>query len=201
MQDDGIVLYRRFLDGDQGGLEELITLYQHALLRFIYGYVHDTGIAEDIFQEVFVEIYCRRSFKERDGVAVKTYLYTIARNKCLNAIKKRKRKRELSLDALMEKNATLGESEFDEPSSIGYGQRPDDTLEKNERNKALRLAVSRLKQEYREVLTLRYFEDLPPERIAQITKRKIKQVYNLLARGKSALKEELLAQGVGYEDD
>lgn len=201
MQDDGILLYRRFLDGDQGGLEELISLYQHALLRFIYGYVHDTGVAEDIFQEVFVEIYCRRSFKERDGVAFKTYLYTIARNKCLNAIKKRNRKRELSLDALMEKNATLGESAFEEPSSIGYGQRPDDTLEQSERDKALRLAISQLKQEYREVLILRYFEDLPPERIAQVTKRKIKQVYNLLARGKSALKDELLAQGVGYEDD
>ncbi len=201
MQDNGIALYRRFLDGDKGGLEELIALYQHELLRFIYGYVRDTGVAEDVMQEVFVEIYCRRSFKEHSGVAFKTYLYTIARNKSLNAIKKRKRKKELSLDALMEKNATLGDSETDEAFTLTYGQRPDNLLEKTERDKALYTAISRLKAEYREVLTLRYFEDLSPERIAKITKRKVKQVYNLLARGKTALKAEMLAQEVDYEDD
>ena len=201
MQDNGIVLDRRFLDGDKGGLEELIALYQHGLLRFIYGYVHDTGVAEDIMQEVFVEIYCRRSFKEQSDVAFKTYLYTIARNKSLNAIKKRKRKRELSLDALMEKNATLGDSETEEEFTLAYGQRPDDKLEKIERDKALYTAIRRLKEEYQEVLTLRYFEGLSPERIAKITKLKVKQVYNLLARGKTALKAELLAQEVEYEDD
>ncbi len=201
MQDNGIALYRRFLDGDKGGLEELITLYQHGLLRFIYGYVRDMGVAEDVMQEVFVEIYCRRSFKEQSDVAFKTYLYTIARNKSLNAIKKRKRKNELSLDALMEKNATLGEGDADEAFAVTYGQRPDEQLEKTERDKALYTAIRRLKEEYQEVLTLRYFEDLSPERIAKITKRKVKQVYNLLARGKTALKAELLAQEVDYEDD
>ncbi len=201
MQDNGIALYRRFLDGDKGGLEELIALYQHGLLRFIYGYVRDTGVAEDIMQEVFVEIYCRRSFKEQSDVAFKTYLYTIARNKSLNAIKKRKRKRELSLDALMEKNATLGERETEEAFTLAYGQRPDEKLEKSERDKALYTAIRRLKAEYQEVLMLRYFEDLSPERIAKITKRKVKQVYNLLARGKTALKAELLAEEVDYEND
>ena len=61
-------------------------------------------------------------------------------------------------------------------------------------------ALLRLKAEYREVIILRYFDDLSPERIAQITKRKTKQVYNLLARGKTALKEELKTEGVGYEN-
>lgn len=200
MQDNGIVLYRRFLDGDKRGLEELITLYQHGLLRFIYGYVHDTGLAEDILQEVFVELYCRRSFKEHSDAAFKTYLYTIARNKSLNAIKKRKRKRELSLETLMEKNAALGEGESDEPQAFTYGERADEKLERNERAKTLHVAISRLKEDYREVLILRYFEDLSPEVIAKITKRKVKQVYNLLARGKAALKDALLSEGVGYEE-
>lgn len=200
MQDNGIVLYRRFLDGDKGGLEELITLYQHGLLRFIYGYVRDTGLAEDILQEVFVELYCRRSFKEQSDAAFKTYLYTIARNKSLNAIKKRKRKRELSLETLMEKNAALGEGEPDEEKAFTYGERADEQLERSEQAKALHAAISRLKEDYREVLILRYFEDLSPEVIAKITKRKVKQVYNLLARGKAALKDALLSEGVRDED-
>ena len=200
MQDNGILLYRRFLDGDKGGLEELITLYQHGLLRFIYGYVRDTGLAEDILQEVFVELYCHRSFKEQSDAAFKTYLYTIARNKSLNAIKKRKRKRELSLETLMEKNAALGEGETDEEKAFTYGERADEQLERSERAKVLHAAITRLKEDYREVLILRYFEDLSPEVIAKITKRKVKQVYNLLARGKAALKDELLSEGVRDED-
>ena len=87
MQDDGIVLYHRFLDGDERGLEELIALYQRGLLRFIYGYVHDEGLAQDILQEVFIQLYFKRSFKERKNASLKTYIYKIARNKSLNAIK------------------------------------------------------------------------------------------------------------------
>ncbi len=198
MQDDGIVLYRRFLDGDEKGLEELISLYHHGLLRFIYGYVHDFALAEDLLQEVFVQIYMRRTFKAIDGVSFKTYLYKIARNKCLNELKRRKRKKELSLDALAEKNAPLTEKL---PDGIFYAaENADDTLENKQRTALIHTALSRLKDEYREVLLLKYFDGLPPERIAKITGRKIKQVYNLLARGKVALKEELLKGGINYEE-
>lgn len=198
MQDDGIVLYRRFLDGDEKGLEELISLYHRGLLRFIYGYVHDFALAEDLLQEVFVQIYMRRTFKAIDGVSFKTYLYKIARNKCLNELKRRKRKKELSLDALAEKNAPLTEKL---PEGILYAtENADDTLENSQRTALIHTALSRLKDEYREVLLLKYFDGLPPERIAKITGRKIKQVYNLLARGKVALKDELLKGGTDYED-
>ena len=198
MQDDGILLYRRFLDGDEKGLEELISLYHHALLRFIYGYVHDFALAEDLMQEVFVQIYLRRSFKPIDGVSFKTYLYKIARNKCLNELKRRKRKRELSLEALTEKNAPLTEKL---PDGVLYAsENADDTLENKQRSIVVHTALSRLREEYREVLFLKYFDNLPPERIAKITGRKIKQVYNLLARGKVALREELLKGGTDYED-
>ena len=198
MQDDGIVLYRRFLDGDEKGLAELISLYHHGLLRFICGYVHDFALAEDLLQEVFVQIYMRRTFKAIDGVSFKTYLYKIARNKCLNELKHRKRKKELSLDALTEKNAPLTEKV---PDGILYAtENADDTLENKQRTALIHTALSRLKDEYREVLLLKYFDDLPPERIAKITGKKIKQVYNLLARGKVALKEELLKGGTDYED-
>ena len=92
MQDDGIALYRRFLSGDEGGLEQLISLYQRGLLRFIYGYVHDVFLAEDILTDVFFTLYYKRPFKETDNATFKTYLYKIARNKALNAVKKRNRR-------------------------------------------------------------------------------------------------------------
>ena len=203
MQDDGVLLYRRFLNGDEGGLEELIALYQHGLFRFIYGYVRDEGLAEDVMQDVFVELYYKRSFQEKENASFKTYLYTIARNKSLNLIKKRKRKKEISLEALVEK----GETPLAQETALSkdaqealYARSTDEQIQSAEEAKALHTAIGKLKEEYREVLLLRYFENLSPERIAHITKRKPKQVYNLLTRGRAALKEELRKGGVENED-
>lgn len=200
MQDDGIALYRRFLSGDERALEELIALYQRGLLRFLYGYTRDLAIAEDLLTDTFFSLYCKRAYKERNGVTFKTYLYTVARNKALNHLKKQARRREISLDGLAELNN--GDMPDEETGNYLYGEtlEPDRALERKERDLALRLALQKLKPEYREVLVLRYFEDMSPETIAKITKRNSKQVYNLLARGKTALKEELLSKGGQYED-
>lgn len=200
MQDNGIVFYRRFLSGDERGLEQLIVLYQRGLLRFLYGYVHDIGLAEDILTDVFMTLYYKRSFKEQDDASLKTYIYKIARNKALNAIKKRDRKRELSYEELLEKG---GDGALDDTAKaflFGDSFSPDQALEKQERALAIDKALLSIKKEYRETLKLRYFDDLSPEEIATITKKNVKQVYNLLSRGKAALKEQLLAGGIPYEN-
>ena len=200
MQDNGIVFYRRFLSGDERGLEQLIALYQRGLLRFLYGYVHDVGLAEDILTDVFMTLYYKRSFKEQDDASLKTYIYKIARNKALNAIKKRNRQKELSLDALTEKSGDAALDDASKAFLFGDAFSPERALEKQERAKVLDKALASIKKEYRETLKLRYFDDLSPEEIAVITKKSTKQVYNLLSRGKTALKEQLLAGGIPYED-
>ncbi|MBQ8295284.1 MAG: RNA polymerase sigma factor [Clostridia bacterium] len=192
MQDSDIELYHRFLDGDEQGLEQLISLYQHALLRFIYGYVRDVGLAEDVLTDVFLTLYYKRSFKEKDGVALKTYVFKIARNKALNVLKKRLRRKELSLESLTQD----GNFALEDPVANAS---PHDALETVERNQALYAALAKLKKEYRETLYLRFFQNLSPEEIAKITNKNVKQVYNLLSRGKNALKEELLSGGFPYE--
>jgi RNA polymerase sigma-70 factor (ECF subfamily) len=189
MQEDGITLYNRFLRGDKRALESLIELYRSGLMRFIYGYVKDSFLAEDILEDTFLEIYFRRSFKDTGKASFKTYLYTIARNKSLNAIKKRKRKREVSIDALdVDAAYFLSDSNTEE------------RLESKHRKAALHAALFQLKEEYREVLLLRFFDGLSPQEIARITKRKQKQVYNYIARGKAALKELLTERGFLYEE-
>ena len=208
MQDRDIALYRRFLDGDERALEELIALYQRGLLRFICSYLHDEALAEDIMQEVFITLYFKRSFKERDNASFKTYLYKIARNKSLNEIKKRTRKKEISLDLLEEKGTapsfgdneqTSGEVALALQNLASEGI--EEFLEKKESALCLQEAINEIKEEYKEVLLLRYFENLSPEEIANITQKKSKQVYNLLSRGKVALKETLIRRGYDYEND
>ena len=174
MHDDGIELYRRFLDGDERGLAELITLYQHGLFRFIYSYVNDVGLAEDVLIDTFFTLYYKRPFKETDEASLKTFIYKIARNTALNALKKRLRRKEISLEALAEK----GDGALDDAAqNLLYGS-PEKALEQAEQNKALRMALLQLKKEYREVLYLRFFHNLSVEEIANITQKKVKQVYN-----------------------
>lgn len=199
MQDKGTLLYRRFLSGDEEGLEELISLYKRGLLRFIYGYVQDIGLAEDVLTDVFMTLYYKRSFKEQDDASLKTYLYTIARNKSLNLLKKQKRRKEVSLEALSEKGTLADEKQAQEYFYAKLPS-PDLALELSERNETLYRALKNIPTAYREALILRYFDDIPPERIAKIVKRSKKQVYNLLARGKTALKKQLLMEGIYHEN-
>ena len=72
-------------------------------------------------------------------------------------------------------------------------------MEKQQLTLLLKRAIDKIKEEYKEVLILRYFDDLEIEEIAKITKKNTKQVYNLLSRGKLALKETLLKEGYHYE--
>lgn len=69
-----------------------------------------------------------------------------------------------------------------------------------ERARAVHGAMEKLPEEYREAVYLKYFEGLSPEEIARVTGRRIKRVYNLLARGRAAMKEILTAEGIRNDE-
>lgn len=196
MSEQAVILYRRFLEGDEASLEKLIGLYRHALLRFIYGYVQDIFLAEEILVDVFIALYFKRPFQERENATFKTYLYTIARNKALNALKKRKRNKELSLETLTETGGEAFLSAFS-----AFSPSPELITLTAERNKRLYQALQSLPESYREVLILRYFDGFSPEKIAEITLRAPKQVYNLLSRGKTALRKRIEETEKKYENE
>ena len=200
MQDDGYAFYRGFLNGDEAGLEKLLALHGRGLYRFILSYVRDKGIAEDVLQEVFIRLYTLRSFSVQERGSFKSYLYEIAKNESLNALKKRKRMREISLDALKKDSdprsaVAVRHGFFYHQSQPFRSQTPAESLEekseKEELSRAVFAALSCIKKEYRQALFLRYFDDVPPKQIAKIMKKDVKQVYNLLTRGRTALKNEL----------
>ena len=64
-----------------------------------------------------------------------------------------------------------------------------------EERKELYKALSEINKDYRQVLYLTYFEDMKPEEIARVLNKSIKQIYNLTARGREALKTVLLRNG------
>lgn len=90
MQDD-IVLYKEFLRNNSDAFDVLIDRYSKKIINFIYGYVRDYEVAEDMAQDVFVYILINKNvynFK----YSFKSYLYMIAKCRALNYIKREKKK-------------------------------------------------------------------------------------------------------------
>lgn len=167
---------------EAGLLDELIVRYQHRLLRYLMYLTGSRELAEDLFQEVWMRVLLRGgqfNGKARFG----TWLFTIARNLVIDY----RRKRTLaSLDELFD-----GTTEDDRPMSFEItDDQPDpfDRLAGNEDRERVAEALLQLDTLYREVLVLRFHEDLSLQEIASVTRAPLSTVKSRLYRGLSALK-------------
>ena len=97
--DNGASSYRRFLEGDENGLNEIVKMYGDHLIFFINGYVKNITIAEDIMEDTFMELIIHKH-RFREEASFKTYLFKIGRNKALNVLRKKKEIALLETDAL-----------------------------------------------------------------------------------------------------
>ena len=168
-----------------GLLDELIVRYQHRLMRYLLFLTGNREAAEDLFQEVWMRVLVRGS--QFDGRArFETWLFTIARNLVIDLRRKRTMN---SLDELVE-----GATEEDRPMSFevaGDEPSPFDrmaNLEDRERIAAALLALDAL---HREVLVLRFHEELSLEEIAKVTRAPLSTVKSRLYRGLAMIKPKL----------
>ena len=168
--DVGSELYLQYLDGNANALQQLVEMYSDGLVRFAYSFVASSAVAEDIMEETFAKIIVtKRRFSPR--ATFKTYLYKIARNKCLDYI--RFHRRFVPLDDL-ENVLEFADVEAD--------------VEKLERQRTLYKSLQQLPREYRDVLQLTYLEGFSTQEVCAIMRKNTKQVYNLLSRAKQSLK-------------
>lgn len=180
--DNGAILYAQYLDGDESSLEQLVQLYSDGLVRFAYCFVKDSAVAEDVAADAFATLIIRRKrFFQR--ASFKTYLYKIARNKCLDYLRYHRRFVPL-----------------DDVSNVLTSGDIENSVEICERSQTLYRCIQELNAQYRTVLTLVYIEGFSVDETAGITGKNVKQIYNLLARAKQALKQLLINEGINYED-
>lgn len=180
MTDPGADRYHRFLQGDQGALCELITEYGDPLVRFAYRYLHDFGEAEDVMEDTFaVLVVKRKKFEER--ASLKAYLFAIARNKCVDILRARKRFAPL-------------------PEQL-CAPDPHWDVVQNERERALQRGIAKLPAHYRDAIVLTYLEGFSVSETAKILRKSKKQIYNLLARAKRTLKAYLIREDIFDEND
>jgi len=96
--DPDAALMLRVKRGDRRAFEELVDKYKRPVTNAIYRTVGDATEAEDLAQNVFVQVY-KSAHRYRASAKFSTWLFTIARNLCLNEIRRRSRHRAESLDA------------------------------------------------------------------------------------------------------
>ncbi len=170
--------YRQYLSGDDEGLNALMEKYGDPLTLYIDGYLHDVHEAEELMLDVFAYLFTKKP-KIRDG-GFKAYLYKAARHMALR--RKSGRRFLLSLDELE-----------DQPDGRLLAE---DVIRTAERNRVLHFCMGEMNPDYREVLYLTYFEDMSYAQAAEVTGKTVKQITNLVYRGKESLRKLLEREGI-----
>ena len=182
--DNGYESYRRFLDGDDEGIVELMRDYESGLILYINCIVHNIRTAMDISEDIFVDIYVKKPrCRERDSF--KAWLYTIGRNAAKNYIRRHRRE-----EKHMDSSGETDDIESREDIEREY-IRSEDKI-------ALHRAMMKLGDDYRQALTMVYFEQLSNAEAARVMHKTKRQIEGLLYYGKKVLKNELERSGFDY---
>jgi RNA polymerase sigma factor (sigma-70 family) len=165
---------------------------QHS--RLVYNlclsYLQHAQEAEEATQDVFVKIHQRlHSFEGKSSV--KTWVYRITVNHCLDLLRQRKRRAWISGWFGLKSDRDLEMPHFDHPGV---------QLEDREALEQLFSKINTLPENQRTALILRYLDDLPPPEIAEVMGLSLKAVESLLQRAKQLLKKKL-SPGEGNDAD
>jgi RNA polymerase sigma-70 factor (ECF subfamily) len=171
---------------DPGLLDQLIETYQHRLLRYLIFLTGQRDKAEDLFQDVWMRVLERgRQYTGR--ARFDTWLFTIARNLVIDQARK---KTCASLDEM--RDVDEGERPFE---VVSEGRSPLENALSGQVSGSVTRALAKLDGAHREVLVLRFHEDLTLEEIAELTRAPLSTVKSRLYRGMAALKPRLAAAG------
>lgn len=171
IEETGII--RAVLEGDTESFRLLVQRYQKPLIRMIANLINDRHICEDIAQEVFLTAYKKLPSFDPARSSFSTWLFTIARNKSINSIKKRE---------IISVSNPPENPDFTEPG---------DSLIRDELFVKLDRALKSLCFKHRRALVLAEFENLPYEQIAQIEGVRIGTIKSRINRAKHKLKSAL----------
>jgi RNA polymerase sigma-70 factor, ECF subfamily len=172
MSDDQAII-ARVLHGDTEAFRVIVERYRGPVISMVAGLLGERGSAEDIAQDVFLAAYRHLAVFDPTRSAFSTWLFTIARNKCINAAQKRRAE-------------PLGR-EVDTADS----REPSDDLTRDDLHRALDEALAALPADQRSAFVLAEIEELPYAAIARIEGVRIGTVRSRINRAKAKLRAML----------
>lgn len=186
MTDDKLI--RNIARKDREAFAELVRRHETRVYAVCLGLLHDHPSAQDVTQEVFLEVY-RSADRFRFECRVSSWLFRIAVNRALNVIRGRRRSRWQHILSLSDDPGVAADApwmESGEPS-------PEESFERGERGALIRRAVDSLPQKQRVPLILQKFEGFTSAEIAEILGLSTPAVEARIRRAKSSLKKHVLA--------
>jgi RNA polymerase sigma-70 factor, ECF subfamily len=175
-------------DGDEAAFQEIVRRYRNPITNFIYRMIDDYERSVELSQETFIRVYTSAS-RYQANYSFSTYIYRIATNLAISELRRRKRRKFVSLFSPFTNDD--GETiELDPPDSNPL---QDEALIDNERRTAVARAISSLPEKYRAAIVLRDVEGLSYDRIAEVLKLSEGTVKSRINRARNLLKEKLSA--------
>ena len=184
--DPDAVLMLRVKRGDRAAFEALVGKYKQPIVNLMGRMLGDPVEAEDLTQGVFVQVF-RSAHRYRDSARFSTWLYTIARNLCLNELRRRSRHPAESLDATHADDA----SHPLHPIADARELSPPDRLLQQELEQKIQEALEALPPNQRLAVLLCRQEDVSYEEIARILDCSLSATKSLIHRGRETLKQRL----------
>jgi RNA polymerase sigma-70 factor (ECF subfamily) len=159
----------RYRDSAQtADFNELIRRYERELYRYLARYLGDASLAEDVFQNTFLQVHLKRALYE-DGRPFRPWLYAIATHQAVDSLRKVGRHPTVSLDQ------QRSSSDDSDPSAlidllVNEGPSPLGELQEKERQGWVKESIERLPETLKQTLVLAYYQDLKYREIAEILK-------------------------------
>jgi RNA polymerase sigma-70 factor, ECF subfamily len=158
-------LMARFQAGETPAFDALVRRYERELYGYLRRYVGDGSLAEDVFQNTFLQLYLKSDHYET-GRRVRPWLYTIATHQAVDALRRNGRHQAVSLE-LARETAPDGEAESLAASLEGRDPSPFEAASGEEQAVRVREAVQRLPDFLRQVLLMAYYQGLKYREVAE----------------------------------
>ncbi|MFQ3661636.1 MAG: sigma-70 family RNA polymerase sigma factor [Chloroflexaceae bacterium] len=171
--------------GDVEAFNQLVRLYEARVYNLCYRMLGDADTAADVTQETFISAY--QSLRRFRGGVFRAWLLRIATNACYDALRARKRRPAVSLDA---PQATESGAPFD---VVDTAEAPDETALRHELARAIEQGLAQLPEDQRIVVILSDVQGLAYEEIAEVTGTNLGTVKSRLSRGRARLRDILRA--------
>lgn len=171
--------------GDRKAFNQLVLAHKDTILNVCYGFVKNTDEAEDLTQEVFLEIYKTIS-KFQEQSALSTWMYRIAVSKSLDALK---HKKSVKRAAFFEKRVRSESANLEMEQKAGDTPNPEVTLEQKQQREFIDHCLQQLAETQRIAFILSQQDGLSYKEIAEVMDKSLSSVESLVHRSKQSLRK------------
>ena len=173
---------KRFQNGDENAYIELVNRYRDKILNFIFNYIRDFEVSEDIVQDTMVKLYQKKHYY-KEIAKFSTWLYTIAKNLANTELRKKKQRKTTILSHISKDDKT-----YEIPSDQPWTHKE---IESEITIKIIRNAIDKLTDKFRTVILLRDIQELSYEDISSIVGVPIGTIKSRINRARLQLQIEL----------